>query len=130
MGNNHNEKWLFHGTKPESVEKIVKEGFDFRLYGTAVGAKYGKGSYFAVKSSYSKNYSPPDANNIRRMLLVRVCVGRVAPEPGKPELTRPPLDPQGQLYDSVTDNPKEPQMYVIFDNNQCYPAYVIEFKSG
>ena len=52
-----NEKRLFHGTSPDSVEAICKENFDWRLSGTATGTKYGQGSYFAVKASHSQNYA-------------------------------------------------------------------------
>lgn len=31
------EKQLFHGTLPEYVESICKQGFDFRLSGSTVG---------------------------------------------------------------------------------------------
>ena len=50
-----NEKRLFHGTSPDSVEAICKENFDWRLSGTATVTLYGQGSYFAVKVSYSHN---------------------------------------------------------------------------
>lgn len=50
-----NEKRLFHGTSPDSVEAICKENFDWRLSGTATVTLYGQGSYVAVKASYSHN---------------------------------------------------------------------------
>ena len=57
-----NEKRLFHGTSPDSVEAICKENFYWRLSCTATGTKYGQGSYFAVKASHSHNYAKEDAN--------------------------------------------------------------------
>ena len=48
------EKILFHGTKEDLVDVICKDGFDWRVAGTSNGTLYGKGSYFARDSSYSK----------------------------------------------------------------------------
>jgi hypothetical protein len=44
-----NERWLFHGTRPSNVHKIIHEGFDHRVsndYGM-----FGSGIYFAEKYS-------------------------------------------------------------------------------
>ncbi len=57
------------------------------------------------------------------MLYCRVTLGSVGP--GKHGLRRPPEKAKGVLYDSVgTPN----VMYVIFDNNQSYPEYVIHYR--
>ena len=42
----------------------------------------------------------------------------------------PPKDPSKStviLYDSVVNNMKAPDMYVVFTDAQCYPDYLITF---
>ena len=44
----------------------------------------------------------------------------------------PPKDPSKStsiLYDSVVDNVKIPRMYVVFNNDQSYPDYLITYTS-
>ena len=55
-----NEKQLFHGTYPNAIEAICKQNFDWRLHNTTA---YGKGSYFALNSSYSDSYARQDINS-------------------------------------------------------------------
>ena len=63
---------LFHGTNKQYVEAICQQGFDWRMCGTSVGTKYGKGSYFARDASYSKSYT-----NCNTMFLVQVVFSRL-----------------------------------------------------
>ncbi|WAR26289.1 PAR11-like protein [Mya arenaria] len=51
-----NELHLYHGTRPDIVENIVHDNFDFRIAGSRVGALYGDGSYFATTAKYSDLY--------------------------------------------------------------------------
>ncbi|KAI8790177.1 protein mono-ADP-ribosyltransferase TIPARP-like isoform X1 [Biomphalaria glabrata] len=63
------------------------------------------------------------------MLAVRVLVGRYTM--GKPSLLRPPQFDERDLsvrYDSCVDNVSAPQTFVIFDQYQAYPEYVIEYQ--
>jgi len=59
----------------------------------------------------------------QKMLLCRVICGSTTN--GKHGLRRPPEKSHGVLYDSVTNAGKS--VYVVFDNNQAYPEYLIEF---
>ena len=49
---------------------------------------------------------------------------------GNPSYTRPPpLKPGGyELYDSCVDNASNPTMYIVFERDQCYPKYLIEYE--
>ncbi|XP_052778606.1 protein mono-ADP-ribosyltransferase PARP11-like [Mya arenaria] len=51
-----NELHLYHGTRPDIVENIVHDNFDFHIAGSRVGALYGDGSYFATTAKYSDLY--------------------------------------------------------------------------
>ncbi|KAM6268599.1 protein mono-ADP-ribosyltransferase PARP14 [Porphyrio hochstetteri] len=126
----NNEKLLFHGTARCTLSTINYNGFD-RGYAGKNAAVIGNGTYFAVNASYSARdvYSSPDQNNRKYMYLARVltgcyCAGRsglIAPPP------KNPADPT-DLYDSVVDDVNNPTMFVIFNDIQAYPEYLITFK--
>ena len=63
------------------------------------------------------------------MFVVRVIVGEYAR--GKPTMVRPPpkdeRKPYGELYDSCVDNVEDPNIFVIFAQEQVYPEYLIEY---
>ncbi|XP_027041652.1 TCDD-inducible poly [ADP-ribose] polymerase-like [Pocillopora damicornis] len=123
------EKLLFHGTSSDVVDAICKQNFDHRLRGKH-GTKYGKGSYFAVDASYSNNYSGLCGDKTRFMFLARVLTGES--KLGMPDFRRPPLkdqsDPASDLYDSCVDDENQPKIFVIFNDEQCYPSYLIQYQ--
>ena len=90
---------------------------------------FGNGSYFAMDPAYSaQGYAKSDANGRKRMYLARVLVGDYTQ--GKKGLITPPPKGSGNavdLYNSVTDNPGNPTMFVIFNDIQAYPEYLITF---
>ncbi|XP_028313172.1 protein mono-ADP-ribosyltransferase PARP14-like isoform X2 [Gouania willdenowi] len=122
-----NELLLFHGTKEESIDLINSKGFN-RSYAGMHGAMYGNGSYFAVDPDYSaRGYARADAKGHKRMYLARVLVGDHTV--GKPGLISPPAKStnMADLYDTVTDNKTPPTMFVVFNDVQAYPEYLITF---
>ncbi|XP_068051390.1 protein mono-ADP-ribosyltransferase PARP14-like isoform X2 [Anomalospiza imberbis] len=128
--NPNNEKLLFHGTAASSLRLINSYGFN-RGYAGKNAAAIGDGTYFAVNACYSaqNTYSVPDANGKKYMYLARVLTGQYCA--GSPGLKAPPprsqTDPT-DLYDSVVDNTLNPTMFVIFNDIQAYPQYLITFK--
>jgi hypothetical protein len=119
-----NEKFAFHGSRANAYDVILKDGFDHRV--ASMGGSYGAGIYFAHQASTSNGYVAPSTFNKRKMLYCRVLVGDIGP--GKHGLRRPPEKSnffgKTLLYDSVgTDG----NIYVVFDDHQCYPEYVIHF---
>ncbi|XP_026521210.1 poly [ADP-ribose] polymerase 14-like [Notechis scutatus] len=128
-GSINNERLLFHGTDITSVTHINSTGFN-RSYAGLHAACYGNGTYFAVNACYSAHdtYSKPDAFGIKHMYLARVLVGEYCV--GSKGLLVPhqksgtnPTD----LYDSVTDHLTKPTLFVIFNDIQAYPEYLITF---
>ena len=93
---------------------------------------YGKGVYFAVNASYSAQttYSLPDTNENKYIYLVRVLTGQYTA--GHHSLiVAPPKDPTKNLnvlFDSVVDNVTNPSMYIVFQDAQAYPEYLIKFQ--
>lgn len=124
-----NEKTLFHGTSPDAVEAICKQNFDWRLNGKNATV-YGEGSYFAVNASYSDAYAKKDANSSQFIFLVKVLVGTYTK--GDSSYRRPPpkqpSNPSSDLYDSCVDDEYNPTIFVVFDTDQFYPEYIIEYS--
>ncbi|XP_029453173.1 protein mono-ADP-ribosyltransferase PARP11 isoform X2 [Rhinatrema bivittatum] len=141
-----NEKMLFHGTSNEFVEAICIHNFDWRVNGIHA-AIYGKGTYFARDALYSSRYCRNDGKHgdtfqihgvsveqrrifhyCKAMFLARVLVGDYINGDGK--YMRPPSKDGSfvNLYDSCVDNTWNPNIFVIFDANQIYPEYLIEFS--
>lgn len=94
------------------------------------GTSYGKGVYFARDASYSMNYSRDGRSkgDYCCMYLSRVLVGEYCK--GTPSMIVPPPKRPSQpeiLFDSAVDNTKNPTIFVVFSDNQCYPEYLITF---
>ncbi|XP_040418258.1 protein mono-ADP-ribosyltransferase PARP14-like isoform X1 [Cygnus olor] len=128
--NEDNEKLLFHGTAASSLSTINYNGFN-RGFAGLNAASIGNGTYFAVDASYSAQdtYSRPDTNGRKYMYQARVLTGEYCV--GSGGLIIPPpkssADPTN-LYDSVVDNINSPKMFVIFNDIQAYPEYLITFR--
>ncbi|XP_052530868.1 protein mono-ADP-ribosyltransferase PARP14 isoform X1 [Tympanuchus pallidicinctus] len=132
MKNKHkdNEKLLFHGTAKISLNAINYNGFN-RGFAGINAAIIGNGTYFAVNANYSAQdiYSKPDTSGRKYMYLARVLTGEFCV--GSRGLVTPPpkhsADPTN-LYDSVVDDENSPKMFVIFNDIQAYPEYLITFR--
>ncbi|XP_039679072.1 protein mono-ADP-ribosyltransferase PARP14-like isoform X1 [Perca fluviatilis] len=122
------EKSLYHGTSAESCSCIERDRFD-RGYAGAHAAAYGKGVYFAVNADYSaRRFSPADTSGLKRLYVARVLTGRYTV--GSPSMKAPPprgSDPTDR-FDSLVDNQQQPNMFVIFHDDQAYPEYLITFS--
>ncbi|XP_061781873.1 protein mono-ADP-ribosyltransferase TIPARP [Nerophis lumbriciformis] len=123
------ERHLFHGTSADVVEGICKHNFDPRVCGKHA-TMFGQGSYFARKAVYSHNFSKRSPKGVHCMFLAKVLTGRFTV--GNPSMRRPPpvspRDASSDLYDSCVDNWVDPQIYVIFNDDQSYPYFVIHYE--
>ena len=63
------------------------------------------------------------------MYYVRVLTGNYT-RGNQSLIVPPPRDPQNptDLYDTVTDDDKNPSLFVVFYDNQAYPEYLITFR--
>ncbi|XP_068136951.1 protein mono-ADP-ribosyltransferase TIPARP [Hyperolius riggenbachi] len=124
-----NERHLFHGTSQDVVDGICKHNFDPRVCGKHA-TMFGQGSYFARKASYSHNFSKRSPKGVHYMFLAKVLTGRYVV--GNHTMRRPPpLNPgdiTSDLYDSCVDNFFEPQIFVIFNDDQSYPYFIIQYE--
>lgn len=126
-----NEMHLYHGTKPDLVDIIATDNFDFRIAGSRVGALYGDGSYFASTSKYSDLYASANDDGYKVMFIAKVLVGKTCI--GAQGLKRPPAidesNPRKGYYHAVVNNVLNPTIYCVFDRNQYYPEYVVEYAN-
>uniref|UniRef100_A0A2K6AAD3 Zinc finger CCCH-type containing, antiviral 1 n=1 Tax=Mandrillus leucophaeus TaxID=9568 RepID=A0A2K6AAD3_MANLE len=115
------ESLLFYATSRAYVESICANNFDWALHETHE-TKYGKGYYFAKDAIYSHKNCPYDAKNIV-MFVARVLVGNFIE--GNVSYMSPP-----QQYNSCVDTRLNPSVFVIFEKDQIYPQYVIEYTDA
>nr|XP_012623418.1 zinc finger CCCH-type antiviral protein 1 isoform X1 [Microcebus murinus] len=115
------EKLLFYATRHTHVDSICAKNFNWTIHETHE-PKYGTGNYFAKDAIYSHKNCPYDARNII-MFVARVLVGNFIE--GDKTYTSPP--PQ---YDSCVDTSLNPSVFVIFEKDQIYPEYVIEYTEA
>ncbi|NXP27013.1 PAR12 polymerase, partial [Scytalopus superciliaris] len=116
------ERFLFHGTSKKDIDAICQQNFDWRICGLN-GTVYGKGSYFARDASYSDKYCGTDSS--KTMFLARVLVGEFTC--GCSHYVRPPMKDSQNFYDSCVNDFLNPSIFVIFEKQQIYPEYLIEY---
>ncbi|KAM4675736.1 protein mono-ADP-ribosyltransferase TIPARP-like [Discoglossus pictus] len=124
------ERHLFHGTEGSLVEAICRQNFDARVCGKH-GTVYGQGCYFAKTASYSHSYATATTGDEQHyMFLAKVLIGR--PAAGYSSLRRPPPlypeDPASPLYDSCVSRLNDPDIFIVFDNDQFYPYFLIKYE--
>lgn len=110
------ERILFCVKRRADVESICANNFDSD--GTH-DTKYGKGIYFTKDAISSHKDCPYDSKNVA-MFVVRVLVGNFIE--GHPYFTSPPLG-----FNSCVDTRLNPSVFVIFEKDQIYPEYLIEY---
>jgi hypothetical protein len=130
-----NEKHLFHGTRDTPPEKVFRseKGVDFRFSREGL---WGTGSYFAVNAAYSDSYAYSTPGGGKQMFICKVLTGD-SYEAGTNtdrSLRQPPLKPatsQGsfeeQRYDSVKGYTNGSYVYVVYDHEKVYPAYLVTY---
>eukprot|EP00403_Amphidinium_massartii_P014319 CAMPEP_0178425346 /NCGR_PEP_ID=MMETSP0689_2-20121128/28674_1 /TAXON_ID=160604 /ORGANISM="Amphidinium massartii, Strain CS-259" /LENGTH=419 /DNA_ID=CAMNT_0020047003 /DNA_START=42 /DNA_END=1297 /DNA_ORIENTATION=- len=134
------ESWLFHGTSADSVDGIVRTGFD--ISGSAGSRKkgtiFGTGVYFAECASKADLYSipvphPSGKSEVCCMLLCRVALGRyIMSQDLRPDGERlQSLVKKGE-YDSVVGDRERLQKsyreFVVQSSDAIYPDFIIKYE--
>jgi len=130
------EKALFHGTCSTDPKEIYEgnDSFDMRL---SRDGMWGRGNYFAVNALYSDGYAHHQRQgNLKKLLLAQVLTGISYFSPPI-RFTRPPLcnATTGQVgtvqrrYDSVCGQTGGSMVYITYENNLAYPAYIIAYTT-
>ena len=135
-----NEKDLFHGTRGRDPKLIYEgeEGFDMRF---SAQGKWGLANYFALNASYADRYAHQTRDGFKEIFLVYVLTGYSYECAPNPKLRMPPQMPQEhcvargtrfnqQRYDTVTGETGGSRVYMTFDNDKSYPAYVITYSTS
>nr|XP_047928260.1 protein mono-ADP-ribosyltransferase PARP15-like isoform X1 [Anser cygnoides] len=122
---------IYQIKKHQMAEKNVS-GDDEKLLFHGTAANFGNGMNFAVNASYSAHdaYSKPDVDGKKYMYVARVLVGECS------QGTRGSITPAAKsasnsmdLFESSTDNGNNPSMFIIFNDIQAYPEYLITFTT-
>ena len=126
------EQVLFHGSRTTDPEEIYSGDSSFDMRFSADGM-WGKGNYFAVNASYSDGYAYHSKNGLKKMLVAWVLTGvsyHCAPQ----RYTKPPLRvTRGgggiqRRYDSVSGVTGGSKVFITYENNRAYPAYLITYR--
>ena len=131
-----NEKLLFHGSRQTRPEQIYnsEKGFDFRFANQGL---WGEGAYFAVSAQYSNAYAYELPGGRRQFFLALVLTGIVRSCDQNKLLRKPPLKDGDQVskkfmftderYDSVRGKTGGSDIYVVYEHDKAYPAYLITY---
>lgn len=78
-----------------------------------------------VMYGYCSSLASPHPEHLCLLPSLRFTVGN-------PSMRRPPpinpRDPSSDLFDSCVDNWVDPQIYVIFNDDQSYPYFIIHYE--
>ena len=125
-----NEQFLFHGTKPDLVDKLIASGFEERL--AALSGLYGAGVYFAEKSHKSDQYTQRNAGGVHFMFVARVALGAHVYDARQHENNRRILDEvpggSGVRHSALLGLAGGHREFVIFDGAQAYPEFLLHYK--
>lgn len=119
---------------------------EFPVFSKVTLALSVKGTYFARDAAYSSRFCKDDIKHgntfqihgvslqqrhlfrtYKSMFLARVLIGDYIN--GDSKYMRPPSKDGSyvNLYDSCVDDTWNPKIFVVFDANQIYPEYLIDF---
>ncbi len=145
-GIDDNELAVWHGTsllEPSIIYTDTQDGFMMQCSRQGL---WGRGLYFATKSSYSDSYSyTPDEEETqhgdeREMFLAKLLVGNAVEmnrdeSPAKAadckSLTRPPINPDtGLKFNTVTGWTGGSHVWVVYENGRAYPDYLVRYYKG
>eukprot|EP01016_Furgasonia_blochmanni_P021811 TRINITY_DN23960_c0_g1_i1.p1 TRINITY_DN23960_c0_g1~~TRINITY_DN23960_c0_g1_i1.p1 ORF type:complete len:230 (-),score=59.85 TRINITY_DN23960_c0_g1_i1:95-784(-) len=125
------EECLFHGTSgvhPNVIYKNTDFAFDARL---SRDGMWGRGIYFATTAKYSHAYSYASKKTVgkveRKMIFANVLLGDCKKLESDRSLTRPPMKPDGKLYDSVEGFTSNTVVFIVYNNQKAYPQYLIKY---
>eukprot|EP00928_Gymnodinium_smaydae_P063480 TRINITY_DN4703_c0_g2_i1.p1 TRINITY_DN4703_c0_g2~~TRINITY_DN4703_c0_g2_i1.p1 ORF type:complete len:2551 (-),score=465.08 TRINITY_DN4703_c0_g2_i1:84-6608(-) len=137
VDHNINEYYLWHGTTPHGAACITDSDFELKRAGSAYGALFGAGIYFAESSMKSDEYTKADTRDWRPFILCRVVLGNIMycdardPVPIRKELEAA-CRPGGPGFHSVLGDREKVRKtfreFVVYDNHQVYPEYIVWYK--
>ena len=129
------EQMLFHGSSTTDPKDIYNGDSSFDMRFSRDGL-WGKGNYFAVNASYSNSYAyhSKESVGVKKMLVAWVLTG-YSYCCGAHSYTNPPLRCGGgkggiqRRYDSVSGVTGGSKVYITYENNRAYPAYLVTYRN-
>lgn len=113
------ERVLFHGTKADRIDAIVRDGFKVAL--NRVSA-YGIGTYFATSAALSAHYTDVSSRDeMSYMFVCRVLIGRIAT--GQ---TRNGILDTAQ-FDNTSNGGANPTIFTTPTDDRAFPEYLVAF---
>lgn len=132
-----NECYLWHGTGPKQVESISRKGFDLQQAGSGRGSLFGRGLYFAESCLKADEYAKKNDRELFALILCRVTLGNVnycdVEDPTAiRESLRSSCRASTDFYHSVLGDREKTRKtfreFVIFDENQAFPEYIVWYS--
>ena len=124
-------RWLFHGTNEDSLWNIVRNPQNgFAPLAARDVALWGKGIYFARDSEYSDRFGwvVPAKDGTKYIILSLVLTGMSSLGSNQRSLHLQQRDGH-RTYDSFVDMLSSPEIFVIGEGSNAYPAYVIKYQT-
>ena len=120
---------LFHGTRGNDPKLIYEgeHGFDLRNKDKRLS---GQANCFATDASYSDTYSYMTPDGYKEILLVKVLISDSYGSAPPVQSTGQGSESTGNLqlqYNTVTGETGSSQVFMTYDNNKAYPAYLIKY---
>ena len=127
----HQDQLLFHGTSSTDPVKIYAgdASFDMRF---SHNGMWGRGNYFAVNASYCGSYAY-HTRGLKKILAAWVLTGASYPSLSR-AFDKPPIRPKlesediERRYDSVNGTTGGSKVYITYENDRAYPAYLITYQ--
>ena len=132
-----NEMYLFHGSRQNKPEDIYEgeNGFDMRYSREGM---WGHANYFAVNARYSHDYAYTEDSmsrfllryGLKQMFLAIVLTGDYYVCAPNSSLRMPPIKvlSSRKQHDSVKGNTNGSDVFMTYDNEKAYPAYLITYQ--
>ncbi|KAK7109877.1 protein mono-ADP-ribosyltransferase PARP12-like [Littorina saxatilis] len=123
------ERILYYGVEPDDdVITICQSGMDCsNQRDSKHNTSFGKGGYFYATAAQADKRTGHKKE--RKMFVVSCLTGRFVR--GSPKLTQPPCvdgsKGNSERYDSCVDDTAYPRLFVIFDNAQVFPKYLVTY---
>ena len=118
---------LFHGSSETDPEEIINKGFD-KNYSN--GGLWGRGIYFAAKSSYAHRYHCKLPEDEYCIFAAFVLIGNSIELQEDRKLSGPPHMPNRQCnYHSVQGKRDGEVIYIVYEDSMTYPAYLIRYET-
>ena len=128
LGNDPEERFLFHSVAENMADRFCAQNLDYSDYSSNATA-FGHGVYFACQASFSDRYCGEKPGSNRFMFVASVLVGSYTT--GDPSMhSAPPTAPYDDPFDSCVDDVQRPSVFVVFNKDQYYLAYLIEYSNN